>query len=110
MHLGPNPTQRLHVVWLGFVIDVALGRIEVPQEKIVSLQGLLRQVRLVRYVQARRLASIIGQIISMELAISPMSRFMTRRLYALLESRQAWCEQLLLSSKARDEMYFGKNV
>ena len=99
-----DPTQRL--VWLGFVIDVALGRIEVPQEKIVSLQGLLRQVRLVRYVQARKLASIIGQIISMGLAIGPISRFMTRRLYALLESRQAWCEQLLLSSEARDEIVF----
>ena len=35
-----DPTQRL--VWLGFVIYVALGRTEVRQEKIVSLQGLLR--------------------------------------------------------------------
>ena len=59
-----------------------------------------------RYVQARRLASIIGQIIAMGLAIGPISRFMTRCLYALLESRQTWCDQLLLSPEARDEIVF----
>ena len=82
-----EPTQRL--VWLGFVIDLALGQIEVPQEKITSLQKVLRQFRPATFVQARKIASIIGRIISMGLAIGPVSRFMTRSLYAILESRHA---------------------
>ena len=99
-----EPTQRL--VWLGFVIDLCLGQIEVPPEMIASSQDALTQTRPARYSQARRLASIIGQIISMGLAIGPVSRFMIRSLYALSESRLAWCDQLMISPEARDEMDF----
>ena len=31
---------------------------------------------------------------------------MTRSLYALLESRQAWCDQLMISTEAQGEMLF----
>ena len=99
-----EPTQRL--VWLGFVIDLALGQIEVPQEKITSLQKVLRQLSPATFIQARKIASIIGQIISMGLAIGPVSRFMTRSLYATLESRRAWCEWLCLSPEAWNEIAF----
>ena len=49
---------------------------------------------------ARSLASMVGRIISMGI------RFMTRSLYALLESRQAWCGMLTLSEEARGELDF----
>ena len=70
-----EPTQPL--VWLGFVIDLFLGQIEVSLEKIATLQDTLTQTRPARYVQARMLASIIGQIIFKGLAICSVSRFMT---------------------------------
>ena len=38
-----EPTQRL--VWLRFVIDMALGQIEVPQCKIAALRGMLKSIR-----------------------------------------------------------------
>ena len=66
-----EPTQCL--VWLGFVIGLALGQMKVPQEKITSLREVLRCTRPATYIQARKLASIIGQIISMGLAIGPVS-------------------------------------
>lgn len=34
-----QPTQRIQ--WLGFVIDLALGQVEVPQDKVVALQHML---------------------------------------------------------------------
>ena len=98
------PTQRLE--WLGFVVDVALGHIEIPQEKIAALQCLLRRACQSRLVVAKRLASIVGRIISMGLAFGPVSRFMTRCLYAVLESRYAWCDVLTLSDEAMDELTF----
>ena len=98
------PTQRLE--WLGFVVDVALGQIEIPQEKIAALHCLLRRACQSRQVVAKRLASIVGRIISMGLAFGPVSRFMTRCLYAVLESRYAWCDVLTLSDEAMDELTF----
>ena len=99
-----QPTQRLQ--WLGFVLDLAQGQVEVPQEKIVKLLDMLRQAVLKPSLSARFLASIVGRIISMGLAVGPVSRFMTRSLYAVLESRQMWCGMLTLSEEARSELEF----
>ena len=101
-----EPIQRL--TWLGFVIDLALGQIEVPREKVMALQHKLAQAQACQYspIPARQLASIVGRIISMGLAIGPVSRFMTRSLYATLESRMAWCERLTLSQDAQAELSF----
>ena len=99
-----QPTQRL--AWLGFVVDVALGQIEVPQEKISALRSLITQACLSRQIGAKRLASIVGKIISMSLAFGPVSRFMTRSMYAVLQSRYAWCDRLALTDEAMDELTF----
>ena len=99
-----DPVQRLP--WLGFVIDLALGQVEVPQEKLVALQHRLDQACQLALISAKQLASIVGKIISMGLAIGPVSRFMTRSLYAALESRQTWCDLLRLSPEARAELRF----
>ena len=96
--------QRLS--WLGFVIDTELGQIEIPQEKLQCLKGMIQQTLQAGKVQARLLASVVGKIISMGLAFGPVSRFMTRSLYAVLESRTAWCERLVLSEVARAELRF----
>ena len=55
---------------------------------------------------ARELASLIGKIISMSLALGPVTRMMTRKLYAVLNSRVAWCHKLTLSSDASQEIDF----
>ena len=83
-----------------------LGQIEVPPEKLALLQITMSQARQSAQIKARTLASIVGRIISMGLAFGPISRFMTRSLYAVLESRCAWCEMLTLSSEAREELNF----
>ncbi len=83
-----QPTQYLQ--WLGFVIDLALGQIEVPKGKLQTLQQMLTQTCTADRVHAKRLASVVGRIISMGQAIGPVSRFMTHSLYALLDSRNSW--------------------
>ncbi len=49
-------------------------------------------------VHVRWLASAVGQIISMSLAIDPVARFRTRALYAVINMRCSWADRLLLSS------------
>ena len=74
-----QPSQRL--VWLGFVVDVGLGQIEVPKEKIKVLCSAIHYASQAKHIRARNLASIVGKIISMGLAFGPVCRFMTRSLY-----------------------------
>ena len=99
-----KPTQRL--VWLGFVVDMSLGQIEVPESKIATLRRLLEFAKQSDRVKAKFLASMLGKIMSMSITFRPVSRFMTRSLYAVMESRQSWCEPLQLSEEAKAELYF----
>ena len=99
-----EPVERLN--WLGFVIDMSAGQIEVPEEKLVVLRELTHKVLRMHEIPARLLASIVGKIISLSLAIGAVSRFMTRSLYAVLESRVAWCDKLVLSAEAHAELEF----
>lgn len=101
------PVQRLD--WLEFVIDLAVGQVEVPERKLATLRDLIYKVLRMDLVPARLLACLIGKIISLGLAVGPISRFMTRSLYALLESRSAWCDRLSMSTEAHAELEFWYN-
>ena len=54
-------------------------------------------------IPARLLASVVGKVIAMGLAIGPLTRFMTRSLYSVIEARSSWCEHLQLSPEAELE-------
>ena len=64
--------------WLGFSLDLERGVISIPEGKIVVLKTQLEHAATKCAIKARDLASIIGKIISMSLAIGPVSRLMTR--------------------------------
>ena len=51
-------------------------------------------------LRAKFIASLVGKIISMSLALSPVARFMTQALYSVLETRSPWCELLAVPNKA----------
>ena len=76
------PSQCL--VWLGFVINLEKGKVIVPNEKLEALHVQLRQALVSKFLPARSIASITGNIISMSIALGTVSRLMTRSLYALI--------------------------
>ena len=80
--------------------------ISVPEEKIMALKAQLVHAVSKDTLKAREIASIIGRIISMSLAVGPISRLMTRRLYALLNSRSYWCQTLQVTLEAKEEVKF----
>ena len=100
------PTQRLQ--WLGFVIDLSKGHIEAPIERLTAIQSKLELFCKLKKLGARQLASVVGSIISMSLAIGPVSRFMTRSMYWLLETRLSWWDMLEITPDARQELEFWK--
>jgi len=99
-----HPSQRL--TWLGFDLDLEVGQIAIPQEKIIALRSLVQSTLEFKQIKAKLLASILGKIISMALGLGPVSRLMTRSLYALLNTRHFWCESLAISLEAREELLF----
>ena len=92
--------------WLGFDIDLHLGRISVPQEKIDAFKIQLEQAAQKSRLQVRALASLTGRIIAMSMGLGSVASLMTRGLYALLNARQSWCEMLPVTDDARLEVHF----
>ena len=52
------------------------------------------------------IASLIGRSVSMGLVLGPVAMFMTGALYALLETRLAWCDMLPITQEASEEITF----
>ena len=99
-------TPVLHLTWLGFDLDLHKGVIEVPQSKIEAVQSQLRDAVLAKSLPARSLASITGKLISMSIALGPVTRLMTRGLYMLINTWQSWCQALAISADAKVELQF----
>ena len=81
----------------------------VPQEKIERLCQAIGELLLYDRVSVRHLASIIGQIISMGLAVGPVARLRSRYMYDVLNQRRSWFDRVLLSCEAREELHFWKD-
>ena len=102
-----EPEQRL--IWLGFEINLHESQLFIPQTKLTDTCELLKSLCHKRVIPARLLASMIGKIVSMSLALGPITRLMTRGMYAVLNTRVSWCQQLALSAEAKSEMMFWQN-
>ena len=50
-----------------------------------------------KYTTARKLASILGTLISMDLALGPVARLWTRSSYHQINSRQSWDREIILT-------------
>ena len=82
------------------------GEFSVPENKLDALKCQLQAISKAPGVPARQLASVIGRIMSMYLALGPVTRLMTRKLYFLLNQKTAWCQYLPLSLDAKQELAF----
>ena len=77
--------------WLGFVWDLKIGRVEIPDRKMTHLKEKLNYVlKNPDRVIARKLASIIGQIISMSFVLGNVCQIMTRYLHLPIIDRTCW--------------------
>ena len=101
-HWDPQHTGQ----WLGFNLDLGKGKISIPQEKIQSLKDQLIAAREKDTLKEKSVASIVGRIISMGLGIGPIAQLRTRSIYALLESRCSWYDDLRINVEVRDELEF----
>ena len=101
-----DPVQRGD--WLGFTLDLRAGSFYVPGEKVSRLQSTIASLNLDRAVHVRALSSVVGQIISMSLAICPVARLRTRACYHIINQRKTWSDSHLLTEDAKAELHFWK--
>ena len=99
-------TPSFQVSWLGFDIDLLNGAILVPKAKVEAITCLVGWALKKEVLQAHFLASIVGKIIALSLAVGPVTRFMTRSLYSMLNQRQCWSDLLQLTVEATVELQF----
>ena len=101
-----EPTRN--IVWLGFELDLEEGKVKVPKEKLMCLQEMMEGVKVEEKIPAKTLASLIGKIMALSIAVGPVARLMTRSLYTVLNSRTSWFQKLNVSQEAREEIAFWK--
>ena len=74
--------------------------------KLTSLHDKLLQISELPDIPAGQLASVIGKIMTMSLTLGPVTCMMAHSMYAVLNSRQSWCQSPLLSAEAKQELSF----
>ena len=99
----------LSTAWLGFDANLERGGVLVPEAKLAVLRAMLQITGVATHLNAQFIASLVGKIISMGLALGPMSRIMTRSLYILLWSRDAWCEHSEINRGVQRELEFWRS-
>ena len=92
--------------WLGFIINTIMMTFQIPERKITKLKSLLDSVIQDEYASYRELARIAGSVISVALAVGPISRLLTRQMYLAIESRSSWDSTHHFSAGLLEELKF----
>lgn len=105
-----TPVQSL--IWLGICWDLASGVYSITEKRIEKFLAIITDfLNLAPYVTARDCARITGHIMSLSPVIGNLTRFKTRFLYKLVESRASWFSRfnIGLHNDALEEIFFWKN-
>ena len=80
------------ITWPGFELDMKRGQLRMPERKLSALCGWLHEARKKRHISVKCLASILGELASVAIALGPVSSMMTStccNLYATLNAKLA---------------------
>lgn len=102
------------VTWLGHMIDMEKNMLFISDERIKRLQAkldsVLFQIKSDKYniILVKVLASVTGQIISLQSVIGCKVRLRTRELFKCINTRASWNAPVLVSDAALAELEFWK--
>jgi hypothetical protein len=99
-----DPVQRLQ--HLGFLVDLQAGTFEVPLHRWEALQTGIAALLAAPRSPVRSLARVAGQLVSMGLALGPVTRLFTRGMYADIDSASFWDQWVALSPGTLAELRF----
>ena len=104
-----EPVQE--IVWLGYTIGTHNNTIAVTERQVCKLNSCLDELLNLGqgYMPVKKLASVIGQIISLQTAAGNIIPLMTRSAYSLINSCNNWQETVCLDSATKTELLFWHN-
>ena len=88
------------------MISVFINFITVPLPKITKLQESISRILALRFVNAKDLASVAGQLNSMFLATGNIVRLMSRAMYAQILAQNSWVSNFRLEDSVVEELVF----
>ena len=94
---------------LGFTLNLKEGSIHVPLERITRLRERITLVPNGNPT-ARLAAGMVGTVVSMGLALGPVSRLWTRALYRDIISAEFWSQRITLSPRQLEKLSFGRTA
>ena len=95
--------------WLGFIIDTEKMMFFIPSEKIKALLTKIKSTLRFEYSTARNIAKIAGYIVSMSIAIGPLTRLFTKQMHVFIESRFSWDGLRIIPFEVKTELLFWQN-
>ena len=101
---------RQYVECLGYEADMLKGMFHVPERRWDKMMSVLSHVWENRHsVKARTVAAFVGHVMSMRLAIGPVTRLWTRSLYRRIMRARHYGEFLHLDADACRELGFWRD-
>ena len=94
------------VEMLGMEVDMKAGIIKASRGRVEKLQAFLGKMMQTHYPTARQLAKLSGYLLSMSLALGPISRLRTRSFYAMILSGDSWSSKMAWSPSAVEDLHF----
>ena len=94
---------------LGFLVDLKQALLSIPPKIVSPLKHKLQQFcsnQKTTELQEESFSGLVGTVVSMEIAIGPVTRMWTRSLYALVSKAPSWDSPIMLSDKASTEIEF----
>ena len=102
------PVQKLQ--FLGNIIDSKEGQLVIPKNRIIkaldTVSIIINEVNSRGKVQAKKLASFVGQIISMVLVVGNIALIMTKYLSFDIAKAKSWFSFIILSENRKDQLKF----
>ena len=92
--------------WLGFVINTNTMTFQIPEKKVLKLKNLLSTAITDESSSYRKFARIAGSIISLSLAVGPISRLFTWQMHLAIESRSGWDQTFRFPAALLEELKF----
>ena len=101
-----DPTTAL--TWLGISLNLEKNFLFITDERVYALTEEIHTLLKTPYTSARKIAKIVGKIVSTKYVVGDIVRLKTRYLHSLIENRTSWDATLNILNfpKAHREILF----
>lgn len=97
------------IEYLGVVLDCNMGKIYIPEKRVFKIQKTIFKIEHFMNqncrIKVRRLASLVGQIISMSVVIGSVAQLMTKCLSIDIVSAPTWNSMILISEESKKKKH-----